>query len=217
MGHRSVSHNAATQHARRVCTALISVCLLCVTYVTAGQERYRAITSAYYRGAVGALLVYDISKRQSFENVNNHSTAGRHDTQPHTVWLLSGYQIDRWLKELRDHADPNIVILLVGNKADLKHLRAVTQDEAASFAGSRPTNDASFVLHHLSLSLSLSLRAAGPGVHRDLRIGLDERRNGISSHPLRYLPNLKQGGPAARPNAPLHIYDTNGCLQRYTI
>ncbi|CEM14028.1 unnamed protein product [Vitrella brassicaformis CCMP3155] len=77
---------------------------------TAGQERYRAITSAYYRGAVGALLVYDISKRQSFEN------------------------IDRWLKELRDHADPNIVILLVGNKADLKHLRAVTQDEAASFA-----------------------------------------------------------------------------------
>jgi small GTP-binding protein len=36
---------------------------------TAGQERYRAITSAYYRGAVGALLVYDISKHITFENV----------------------------------------------------------------------------------------------------------------------------------------------------
>lgn len=77
---------------------------------TAGQERYRAITSVYYRGALGALLVYDMSKRLSFQNV------------------------DRWLRELRDHADPNIVILLVGNKSDLKHLRAVTQEEAASYA-----------------------------------------------------------------------------------
>lgn len=77
---------------------------------TAGQERYRAITSAYYRGAVGALLVYDISKRISFDNVA------------------------RWLKELRDHADPNIIILLVGNKSDLRHLRTVAQDDAAGFA-----------------------------------------------------------------------------------
>ena len=77
---------------------------------TAGQERYRAITSAYYRGAVGALLVYDISKHSTFENV------------------------ERWLKELRDHADANIVIMLVGNKSDLRHLRAVTTEEAMQFA-----------------------------------------------------------------------------------
>merc|ERR1719440_1687635 len=77
---------------------------------TAGQERYRAITSAYYRGAVGALLVYDITKTVTFENV------------------------ERWLKELRDHADANIVIMLVGNKSDLRHLRAVETDEAMSFA-----------------------------------------------------------------------------------
>ncbi|KAF3918872.1 hypothetical protein ABW20_dc0103289 [Dactylellina cionopaga] len=77
---------------------------------TAGQERYRAITSAYYRGAVGALLVYDISKHNTYENVT------------------------RWLKELRDHADSNIVIMLVGNKSDLRHLRAVTTDEAKVFA-----------------------------------------------------------------------------------
>ncbi|CAB1325994.1 unnamed protein product [Coregonus sp. 'balchen'] len=67
---------------------------------TAGQERYRAITSAYYRGAVGALLVYDIAKHLTYENV------------------------ERWLKELRDHADNNIVIMLAGNKSDLRHLRA---------------------------------------------------------------------------------------------
>jgi len=77
---------------------------------TAGQERYRAITSAYYRGAVGALLVYDISKQQTYENVM------------------------RWLKELRDHADSNIVIMLVGNKSDLRHLRAVPTEEAKQFA-----------------------------------------------------------------------------------
>ncbi|KAJ7063590.1 ras family-domain-containing protein [Mycena amicta] len=77
---------------------------------TAGQERYRAITSAYYRGAVGALLVYDIAKHATYVNVT------------------------RWLKELRDHADSNIVIMLVGNKSDLKHLRAVPTDEAKSFS-----------------------------------------------------------------------------------
>lgn len=65
----------------------------------------------YYRGAVGALLVYDIAKHLTYENV------------------------ERWLKELRDHADNNIVIMLVGNKSDLRHLRAVPTDEARAFAG----------------------------------------------------------------------------------
>ncbi|CAI0378444.1 unnamed protein product [Linum tenue] len=77
---------------------------------TAGQERYRAITSAYYRGALGALLVYDVTKPTTFENVS------------------------RWLKELRDHADANIVIMLIGNKTDLKHLRAVAAEDAQGYS-----------------------------------------------------------------------------------
>ncbi|VFQ97561.1 unnamed protein product [Cuscuta campestris] len=77
---------------------------------TAGQERYRAITSAYYRGAMGALVVYDVARRATFENV------------------------ERWLKELRDHTDHNIAIMLVGNKADLRHLRAVSVEDAKAFA-----------------------------------------------------------------------------------
>ncbi|TKW24782.1 hypothetical protein SEVIR_3G072300v4 [Setaria viridis] len=77
---------------------------------TAGQERYRAITSAYYRGALGAVLVYDVSKPTTFENIS------------------------RWLKELRDHADSNIRIMLVGNKTDLRHLRAVATEDAQNFA-----------------------------------------------------------------------------------
>ena len=87
-----------------------------IPFASAGQERYRAITSAYYRGAVGALLVYDITKRLSFES------------------------IDRWLKELRDHADPNIMIMLVGNKKDLSHLRAVTAGDSESYAKTNKLN-----------------------------------------------------------------------------
>lgn len=71
----------------------------------------RIVFHRYYRGAVGALLVYDIAKHLTYENV------------------------ERWLKELRDHADNNIVIMLVGNKSDLRHLRAVPTDEARAFAG----------------------------------------------------------------------------------
>jgi small GTP-binding protein len=85
---------------------------------TAGQERYRAITSAYYRGAVGALLVYDISKHSTFKNVS------------------------RWLTELRENADRNIVIMLVGNKSDLRHLREVPTEEAKAFS---ETNKLSFI------------------------------------------------------------------------
>lgn len=77
---------------------------------TAGQERYRAITSAYYRGAVGALLVYDVTRHATFTNVG------------------------RWLKELREHTDPNIVVMLIGNKSDLRHLVAVSTEDGKAFA-----------------------------------------------------------------------------------
>mmetsp|Transcript_26127 Transcript_26127/g.46477 ORF Transcript_26127/g.46477 Transcript_26127/m.46477 type:complete len:214 (+) Transcript_26127:1519-2160(+) len=62
---------------------------------TAGQERYRAITSAHYRRAVGALLVYDVTNERTFQSAK------------------------RWIEELRQHAEPDIVIILVGNKVDL--------------------------------------------------------------------------------------------------
>ncbi|XP_065012623.1 ras-related protein RIC2-like [Musa acuminata AAA Group] len=77
---------------------------------TAGQERYRAITSAYYRGAIGALLVYDVTRHATFENV------------------------ERWLKELRGHTDPNIVVMLIGNKSDLRHLVAVPTEDGEAYA-----------------------------------------------------------------------------------
>ncbi|XP_044466262.1 ras-related protein RABA6b [Mangifera indica] len=77
---------------------------------TAGQERFRAITSSYYRGALGALLVYDISRRVTFENMK------------------------RWLNELREFGSSCMAIVLVGNKSDLTHSRQVDEEEGKTLA-----------------------------------------------------------------------------------
>lgn len=74
------------------------------------NHRYQAITTAYYRGAAGALLTYDITRQQSFDHV------------------------EKWLDELRVHADKNMIVMLVGNKSDLSSSRAVPTDVAKDFA-----------------------------------------------------------------------------------
>lgn len=75
---------------------------------TAGQERYRAITSSYYRGSVGALITYDITDMRSFENCS------------------------KWLEELRKSSDVKI-IMLIGNKKDLREKRQVSSEIAKEF------------------------------------------------------------------------------------
>jgi len=77
---------------------------------TAGQERFRAVTRSYYRGAAGALLVYDITRRITY----NHLTS--------------------WLTDARNLTNPNTIIMLIGNKKDLEAQRDVTYEEAAQFA-----------------------------------------------------------------------------------
>jgi Ras-related protein Rab-2A len=77
---------------------------------TAGQESFRSITRSYYRGAAGALLVYDITRRETFDHLAS------------------------WLEDARQHANPAMTVALVGNKADLGHRRAVSTEEGAAFA-----------------------------------------------------------------------------------
>jgi Ras-related protein Rab-4B len=74
------------------------------------QERFRSVTRSYYRGAAGALLVYDVASRDSF------------------------VALSEWLSDARKLASPNIVILLVGNKKDLEAEREIPFLEASRFA-----------------------------------------------------------------------------------
>jgi Ras-related protein Rab-11A len=72
---------------------------------TAGQERYKAITSAYYKGAKGAFVVYDITRKNTFDSVN------------------------RWVSDISAAADKKITLLLIGNKSDLEDQRQVTKEQ----------------------------------------------------------------------------------------
>ncbi|XP_030061941.1 ras-related protein Rab-43 [Microcaecilia unicolor] len=77
---------------------------------TAGQERFRTITQSYYRSANGAIIAYDISKRESFQS------------------------IPRWIEDVRKYAGSSIVQLLIGNKSDLYDLREVQLEDAQKMA-----------------------------------------------------------------------------------
>merc|ERR1712137_1071305 len=79
---------------------------------TAGQERFRTITSSYYRGSHGIIIVYDVTDKESFNNVKH------------------------WLQEIDKYAAEGVNKLLVGNKCDLSSKKVVSYDEAKEFADS---------------------------------------------------------------------------------
>ena len=87
---------------------------------TAGQETYKSITRSYFRGASGALLVFDLTRRETFDSVT------------------------QWLDDLRQIAEPDIVVVLVGNKSDM-----ISSDDSSA-----PTNSAAPPAEHTGLSSS---------------------------------------------------------------
>ena len=78
---------------------------------TAGQERYKAITSAYYKGAKGAFVVYDITRKGSFDSV------------------------DKWVSDLKAAADKKLTIVVIGNKCDLEDQRQISKEQGEEKAG----------------------------------------------------------------------------------
>lgn len=73
---------------------------------TAGQERYKSITKAYYKGAKGAFVVYDITRKETFSSV------------------------EKWVDELKNSGDEGVCIILLGNKCDLEEQRQVSTEDA---------------------------------------------------------------------------------------
>uniref|UniRef100_A0A183B381 Ras-related protein Rab-2A n=1 Tax=Echinostoma caproni TaxID=27848 RepID=A0A183B381_9TREM len=87
-----------------------SLYLLSPFSIQAGQESFRSITRSYYRGAAGALLVYDVTRRDTFAHLAS------------------------WLEDARQHSSSNMVITLIGNKCDLDARREVEREEGEAFA-----------------------------------------------------------------------------------
>ena len=78
---------------------------------TAGQERYKAFSSAYYNGSHGAIIAYDITNSETFDNVKT------------------------WINELKNHLDfSKLVVMIIGNKTDLENMRQVTEEQGRSLA-----------------------------------------------------------------------------------
>ena len=77
---------------------------------TAGQESFRSITRSYYRGACGALLVYDVTRRETFSHLQT------------------------WLEDAKANSNTAISIMLIGNKCDLESKRQVSKEEGEKFA-----------------------------------------------------------------------------------
>lgn len=116
------------------------------------------------------MVTYDIAKLRSFNN------------------------IQRWLTELREHADPNIVVMLVGNKSDLKHLRAVNVEDAEDFA---KQNDMLFI-ETSALEATNVETAFTDTIKKVHKIQIEKIRNQVgSAQPPVIVPNVEDKNKAA--------------------
>jgi len=150
---------------------------------TAGQETYKSVTRSYFRGASGALLVFDISRRPTFEHVTD------------------------WLNDLRQIAEPDIVVVLVGNKSDLaigeENKREVTKEEAEEWAKRNG------VLEYVETSaksgegVELAFGRVAERIYQNIEAGkydLNDRRSGVKGPGVGGANRIKLGAPVQGKN-----------------
>lgn len=136
---------------------------------TAGQDRFKTITQAYYKGAHGIVVVFDITERNSFEHVQN------------------------WFQEIKKNAGETVVKILVGNKVDLQESRAVQKSEGEALARSlgvlyvetsaKTGENVDSVFMNLSKQIydALPENEKNPGKQQGASIDGQRRKSGASS------------------------------------
>lgn len=139
---------------------------------TAGQESFRSITRSYYRGAAGALLVYDVTRRETFQHLGT------------------------WLEDARAHSNPNMVIMLVGNKCDMPDdKRQVSKEEGEQFARERGLM---FIETSAKEAINVEEAFQRPAqlIHQKLQQGVFDARNELNG--IKIGPQYSAGGLAAQ-------------------
>ncbi len=129
---------------------------------TAGQETYKSVTRSYFRGASGALLVFDLSRKATFQHVTD------------------------WLNDLRQIAEPDIVVILVGNKADLaqdaENKREVTKEEAADWARKNGVFEYVETSAKSGENVEMAFMRVAERIYENIQAGkydLNDRRSGV--------------------------------------
>ncbi|KAF7544363.1 hypothetical protein G7Z17_g10015 [Cylindrodendrum hubeiense] len=129
---------------------------------TAGQETYKSVTRSYFRGASGALLVFDLSRKQTFQHVTD------------------------WLNDLRQIAEPDIVVILVGNKADLTqqndNKREVTREEAEEWASRNGVMEYVETSAKSGENVEKAFMRVAERIYQNIQAGkydLNDRRSGV--------------------------------------
>ena len=123
---------------------------------TAGQERYRSVTRSYYRGAVGCLIVYDITCRSSYDHV------------------------PQWLADVRQLAGKDATVMLIGNKSDMNDKRVITHNEVSLFAQENNLMHFETSAATGELVPDAFLKVAKIAMQRDMKAKEDEEANGSS-------------------------------------
>ncbi|XP_070580103.1 ras-related protein Rab-37-like isoform X4 [Ptychodera flava] len=130
---------------------------------TAGQERFRSVTHAYYRDAHALLLLYDVTNRQSFDNIR------------------------AWLSEINEYANQDVVIMLLGNKADMSSDRVVRREE-----GEKLAKDHGVAFMETSAKTGMNVELAFMAVAKDLRMRKTRRQGDPKFSVSDYVDSQKQ-------------------------
>ncbi|KAH9259302.1 hypothetical protein BASA81_002345 [Batrachochytrium salamandrivorans] len=151
---------------------------------TAGSESFQSITRSYYRGAAGALLVYDCTRRETFDHLT------------------------RWLEEARANANPNMVVMLIGNKTDLESRRVVSTEEGAKFA-----QEHGLIFLEASAKTAVNVEEAfvntASAIYDNILSGVYDIRNESYGVKMGAATMAAQGGGGGRP-VPVSIKDGDG-------